>query len=101
MRSVLLEAITSLAPCDAACSATAKPIPEEPPRMTTRLLFKPFPCSTEPSFLWHSFCLHSLRCRGACMRIMHNYYDGHAFRETPPSPFEPSDYVRRDCGGEE
>ena len=35
------------------------------------------------------------------MRIMHNDHDGHASRETSPGRFEPSNYLRRDCGGEE
>ncbi len=35
------------------------------------------------------------------MRIMHNGHDGHAFRETSPGRFEPSNYVRRDCRGKE
>ncbi len=33
-----------LAPCDAACLATSKPIPDEPLSTTTRLSCKPFPC---------------------------------------------------------
>jgi DNA-binding transcriptional LysR family regulator len=37
----------TLAPCDAACSATAKPIPDEPPSTTTRLSCKLFPCRIE------------------------------------------------------
>src|SRR5882757_10681890 len=37
-----METITTLAPCDAASSATAKPIPDDPPTITTRLLSKPF-----------------------------------------------------------
>src|SRR5580704_19727592 len=41
----------TLAPCDAACSATAKPIPDEPPSTTTRLSCKLFPCRIEFS-LW-------------------------------------------------
>src|SRR5438876_1004942 len=40
----------TLAPCDAACSATAKPIPDEPPSTTTRLSCKPFPRCIEFSF---------------------------------------------------
>ena len=35
------------------------------------------------------------------MRFMHNNYDVHAFRETAAGRFEPSDYIRRDSGGEE
>src|SRR3984885_13648209 len=34
--------MTTSAPCDAACSATAKPIPDDPPMTTTRLFLKPF-----------------------------------------------------------
>src|SRR6267143_2966463 len=34
----------TIAPCDAACLATANPIPDEPPSTTTRLSCKPFPC---------------------------------------------------------
>src|SRR5215471_2374897 len=49
-RSALLETITTLAPCDAASSATAKPIPDDPPTITTRLPSKPFSRGIEPSF---------------------------------------------------
>src|ERR1700731_1779922 len=41
-RSALLETITTSAPWDAASSATAKPIPDDPPTMTTRLFSKLF-----------------------------------------------------------
>src|SRR6267142_6272000 len=34
----------TLAPCDAACLATSKPIPDEPPITTTRLSCKPLSC---------------------------------------------------------
>src|SRR5580698_2741067 len=34
--------MTTSAPCDAASSATAKPIPDDPPTTTTRLFSKPF-----------------------------------------------------------
>src|SRR5882724_6394763 len=34
--------MTTSAPCDAASSATAKPIPDDPPTITTRLFSKPF-----------------------------------------------------------
>src|SRR6202022_2551046 len=38
------------APCDAAPSATAKPIPDDPPTITTRLFSKPFSRGIEFSF---------------------------------------------------
>src|ERR1700733_3540405 len=93
--------MTSLAPRDAACSATAKPIPDEPPKITTRLFCKPFSCCTESSFLGAVVSLHNQRRRKVRMRCMHNEHDVHASRETAPGRFEPSDYVRRDCGGKE
>src|ERR1700679_2138892 len=34
--------MTTSAPCDVASSATAKPIPDDPPTMTTRFFSKPF-----------------------------------------------------------
>src|SRR6266436_3563291 len=49
-RPALLEAMTTLAPSDAASSATANPIPDEPPKTTTRLFSKPFPRCIEFSF---------------------------------------------------
>src|SRR5580704_8964370 len=42
--------MTTSAPCDAASSATAKPIPEDPPTITTRLFSKPFSRGIEFSF---------------------------------------------------
>src|SRR5258708_16860628 len=86
--------MTVLAPCDSACSATAKPIPDEPPRITTRLFCKPFPCCI-------AFSFHCEGCVGFGMRSMHNNHEHHAFRETPPSRFEPSDYIRSHCGREQ
>src|SRR5438270_2742738 len=41
-RSALLETITTSALSNATCSATAKPIPDDPPTTTTRLFSKPF-----------------------------------------------------------
>src|SRR5258706_472300 len=49
-RPGLLEAIPPLPPSDAAISATANPIPDEPPKTTTRLFSKPFPRCIEFSF---------------------------------------------------
>src|ERR1700723_1470497 len=48
--SALLETITTPAPCDAASSATAKPIPDDPPMMTPRLFSKLFSRCIEFSF---------------------------------------------------
>src|SRR5712664_4629685 len=41
--------MTTLAPCEAACWATAKPIPDDPPTTTTRFCCKSFPRCIEPS----------------------------------------------------
>lgn len=35
-RSALLDATTTAAPCATACCPTAKPIPDDPPKITTR-----------------------------------------------------------------
>src|SRR6201997_4792867 len=42
--------MTTSAPCNAASSATAKPIPDDPPMMTTRLFSKLFSRGIEFSF---------------------------------------------------
>ena len=58
---VLLEMMTTSAPCDAASSATAKPIPDDPPTITTRLFSKPFSRGIEFSVCALLFDLHSYR----------------------------------------
>src|SRR6202041_2496475 len=91
--------MTTLAPCDAACSATAKPIPDEPPSTTTRLSCKPFPRCIEFSFR-ALILLTKSKMMPNNMRFMHNGHGRYAFRETTTSRFEPPDYICRDCGGE-
>src|SRR6202043_1519773 len=69
----LLEAIMTLAPCDAACSATAKPIPDEPPSTTTRLCCKPFPRCIEFSLctlLPYTVKDDSLTTCGSCIMVI-------------------------------
>src|ERR1700732_3847852 len=62
-----------LAPCDAACSATAKPIPDEPPSTITRLCCKPFPRCIEFSLctlLPYTVKDDSLTTCGSCKMVM-------------------------------
>src|ERR1700676_3310629 len=63
----------TLAPCDAACSATAKPIPDEPPITTTRLCCKPFPRCIEFSLyilLAYTVKDDSLTTCGSCIIVI-------------------------------
>src|SRR3984893_8225670 len=90
--------MTRLAPCDAACLATSKPIPDEPPSTTTRLSCKPFPRCIEFSLV--PLLAYTVKMIPNHMRLMHNSHSRHAFRETTTGRFEPPDYVCRDCVGE-
>src|SRR5258706_12463291 len=65
--------MTTLAPCDAACLATSKPIPDEPPSTTTRLRCKPFPRCIEFSLctlLAYTVKDDSLTTCGSCIMVM-------------------------------
>src|SRR6202140_4194808 len=63
----------TLAPCDAACSATAKPIPDKPPITTARLCCKPFPGCIEFSLyilLAYTVKDDSLTTCGSCIIVI-------------------------------
>ncbi|MGB8987334.1 MAG: LysR family transcriptional regulator, partial [Candidatus Sulfotelmatobacter sp.] len=61
------------APCVAACLATSKPIPDEPPSTTTRLCCKPFPRCIESSLctlLAHTVTDDSFFTCGSCIIVI-------------------------------
>src|SRR5580698_7341273 len=64
--------MTTLAPCEVACLATSKPIPDEPPITTTRLSCKPFPSieSSLSTLVAHTAKDDSLTACGSCIMLI-------------------------------
>src|SRR5580700_6622456 len=91
--------MTRLAPCDAACLATSKPIPDEPPSTTTRLSCKPFPRSIEFSLctlFTYTVRDDSPTTCGSCIIVMATM----RLEKLGQLRLEPPDTLCRDCGGE-